>query len=96
MRLNDSKNVANLYGTESGLDMAYNILVKVFDYAVEASNYAVETNFEATLDLAESQEAMNELFQKTFIEVFKPNLENYGVTMGMLVYSVRMLSIQFF
>lgn len=89
MRLNDSKNVANLYGAESGLDMAYNILVKVFDYAVEASNYAVETNFEATLDLAESQEAMNELFQKTFIEVFEPNLENYGVTMGMLEYSVE-------
>lgn len=71
MRINESKKVANLYGAESGLNMAYNVLIKVFDYAVAIANKAVEDNFDKKLDLDESQEQMNELFQQTFINVFE-------------------------
>ena len=31
---------------ESGLNMAYNVLVKVFDYAVEVANDTVVTSFD--------------------------------------------------
>ena len=67
----NSENVASLYGAESGLETAYNILVKVFDYAVDRANHEVETKFDSNMDLEKSQEEMNELFQSTFIKVFE-------------------------
>ena len=72
MKVNESKKVANLYGAESGLNMAYNVLVKVFDYAVEVSNQAVEAMLDNNdLALDDSQEKMNEVFQDAFISVFE-------------------------
>lgn len=72
MKVNESKKVANLYGAESGLNMAYNVLVKVFDYAVEVSNQAVQAMLDNNdLALDDSQEKMNEVFQDAFISVFE-------------------------
>ena len=72
MKVNESKKVANLYGAESGLNMAYNVLVKTFDYAVDVANQKVEsTKFDKNLDLDKGQEAMNDVFQKAFIDVFE-------------------------
>ncbi len=92
MKVNESKKVANLYGAESGLNMAYNVLVKVFDYAVDIANQAVETEFDSKLDLDKSQEQMNKLFQETFINVFEsktlPGDKNDKEIDGILEYSL--------
>lgn len=93
MKVNESKKVANLYGAESGLNMAYNVLVKVFDYAVEVSNQAVEAMLDNNdLDLDQSQEKMNEVFQEAFISVFEsktlPGDKNGTKIDGILEYSL--------
>ncbi|WP_235069158.1 DUF2572 family protein [Turicibacter sp. TJ11] len=75
-KVNESKKVANLYGAESGLNMAYNVLVKVFNYAVDVANHEVETQFDSELNLDESQEQNNEIFQDTFIKVFESSLSS--------------------
>ncbi|MDE5977897.1 MAG: hypothetical protein K2G70_05480 [Turicibacter sp.] len=96
MRMNDSKNVAHLYEAESGLDMAYNVLVKVFNYAVDVANDAVESEFKETLDLAESQEAMNTLFQDTFIQVFESSYNIDGETKELLAACLATLQYPVF
>lgn len=85
MKVIESKKVANLYGAESGLNMAHNILVKVFDYAVEVANDTVITEFDKNLELEESQDAINEIFQRTFIEVFEKNNYEYEDQTGTLL-----------
>lgn len=85
MKVTESKKVANLYGAESGLNMAYNVLVKVFDYAVEVANDTVVTEFDKNLELEESQDAINEIFQRTFIEVFEKNNYEYEDETGTLL-----------
>lgn len=85
MKVTESRKVANLYGAESGLNMAYNVLVKVFDYAVEVANDTIVTEFDKNLELEESQNAINEIFQRTFIEVFEENSYNYEDETGTLL-----------
>ena len=76
MKINESKKVANLYGAESGLDIAYDVLVKVFNYAVDVANHEVETQFDSKLELEQSQEKSNEIFQEAFINVFESSLQD--------------------
>lgn len=78
MKVNESKKVANLYGAESGLNMAYNVLVKVFNYAVDVANHTVEAQFDNDLNLDESQEENNKIFQQTFIDVFESSQLSEG------------------
>lgn len=40
-RVSESKRVENLYSSESGLDNAYNIMIKTFDAAAQYGNYSV-------------------------------------------------------
>ncbi|GAA0077212.1 hypothetical protein UT300005_15900 [Clostridium sp. CTA-5] len=42
MRVKESKNIENLYGSESGLDVAYDITVKTFEAAVQYGNKEVQ------------------------------------------------------
>lgn len=42
MRVKESKNIENLYESESGLDVAYDITVKTFDAAVQYGNKEVQ------------------------------------------------------
>ena len=76
MKINESKKVANLYGAESGLDIAYDVLVKVFNYAVDVANHEVETQFDSKLELEQSQEKSNEIFQEAFVNVFESSLQD--------------------
>ena len=85
MKVTESKKVANLYGAESGLNMAYNVLVKVFDYAVEVANDTVVTSFDKNLELEESQDKINEVFQTSFLEVFDHADYTYGEKSGTLL-----------
>lgn len=78
MKVNESKKVANLYGAESGLNMAYNVLVKVFNYAVDVANHTVEAQFDNDLNLDKSQEENNKIFQQTFIDVFESSQLSEG------------------
>ena len=79
MKINESKKVANLYGAESGLDIAYDVLVKVFNYAVDVANHEVETQFDSKLELEQSQEKSNEIFQEAFINVFESSLQDTNI-----------------
>lgn len=88
MKVNESKKVANLYGAESGLNMAYNVLVKVFNYAVDVANHTVETQFDNDLNLDESQEENNKIFQQTFIDVFESSQLPEGSSEGILEHCV--------
>lgn len=85
MKVTESKKVANLYGAESGLNMAYNVLVKVFDYAIEVANDTVVTSFDKNLELEESQDAINEVFQSTFIDIFEQEDYVYEEQTGTLL-----------
>lgn len=69
-RVNESKRIEHLYGAESGLEIAYDILVKASDYAI---NQAVEvTNKQFTLDKtkpATERVNLDDLFKKTYLRV---------------------------
>ncbi|MDO4926684.1 MAG: pilus assembly PilX N-terminal domain-containing protein [Turicibacter sp.] len=69
-RVNESKRIEHLYGAESGLEIAYDILVKASDYAI---NQAVEvTNKQFTLDKTKSATErvnLDDLFKKTYLRV---------------------------
>ena len=50
LRVKESRRLQNLYEAEAGLDVAYNIIVKVFDAAVLAGNDEVEEELKRIQD----------------------------------------------
>ena len=48
-RLNESERIENLYGAESGLEIAYDILLKASDYAINEAIYV--TNEQLKIDV---------------------------------------------
>ncbi|HAX72920.1 MAG TPA: hypothetical protein DCY20_05300 [Firmicutes bacterium] len=63
-RVNESKRIENLYGAESGLEIAYDILLKASDYAV---NKALVYASEQKIDNSEIN--LNDMFQQKYVEV---------------------------
>lgn len=55
MRINESDRIQNLYGSESGLDGAYNIIVKTFDGAARYGVLKVEVLKNAEVDFDEDK-----------------------------------------
>lgn len=55
MRINESDRIQNLYGSESGLDGAYNIIVKTFDGATRYGALKVEVLKNAEVDFDEDK-----------------------------------------
>lgn len=98
-RVNESKRIEHLYGAESGLEIAYDILVKASDYAI---NQAVEvTNKQFTLDKtkpATERVNLNDLFKKTYLKALfdetyvHPIASQQTLTDGLATYLLKNLS----
>lgn len=98
-RVNESKRIEHLYGAESGLEIAYDILVKASDYAI---NQAVEvTNKQFTLDKtkpATERVNLNDLFKKTYLRVLFDEMyqhqlvSNQKLPGGLVLYLLKDLT----
>ncbi|GAB6169135.1 hypothetical protein JCM1393_15950 [Clostridium carnis] len=68
MRINESKNLQNMYGSDSGLDVVYNIILKNSETAILLSNEKIKNNI-ANGDIdGTSYDDINEKFKEYFIE----------------------------
>jgi hypothetical protein len=77
IRVKEGKRLQNLYESEAGLDIAYNVLAKTFEVGVEAGRDAVDNIPKGELDNLDSAkkkgEKINEIFQAGFKSVVTSN-----------------------
>lgn len=97
-RLNESERIENLYGAESGLEIAYDILLKVSDYAINEAIYV--TNEQLKIDEKKPSAErgdLNELFKKTYLKVLFDKTYNHSLasqqtmTEGLATYLLKNL-----
>ncbi|MGL5379673.1 hypothetical protein [Clostridium sp.] len=74
LRITESKRLQNLYGAESGIDIAYNIIIKTFNVAVKEGNKVVEDKYneiQNNSELSSNSEYIINTLNKEFEDKFK-------------------------
>lgn len=75
-RINESKKIENLYQSDSGLDIAYNIIVKNSDTAVVYAKNRVKQDFAATVYKDYDYDKVNKAYKQAFYDFLGTNPYN--------------------
>ena len=97
-RLNESERIENLYGAESGLEIAYDILLKASDYAINEAIYVTNEQLKIDVEKPSTERGdLNELFKKTYLKVLFDKTYNHSLasqqtmTEGLATYLLKNL-----
>lgn len=98
-RLNESERIENFYGAESGLEIAYDILLKASDYAINQAMHVTNNQLKIDEEKTEAERVdLNELFKKTYVQaLFDKNYHHSLASSqtlddGLVIYLLRNLS----